>query len=45
MEAGDDEVGESEAVDLLALVFRRQQLVHHLKESNVAISVELRRRI
>lgn len=30
IEAGDDEVSEGEAVDLLVLILPRQKLVHHL---------------
>lgn len=44
VEAGDDEVGESEAVDLLSLVLVRQELVHHLQEHHMPIFVEQSRR-
>lgn len=40
VEAGDDEVGESEAVDLLGLVLVGEELVHHLQVSHVLFSLE-----
>ena len=40
VEAGNDKVGESEAVDLLGLVLRRQELAHHLQEHHVPIPLE-----
>jgi hypothetical protein len=40
VEAGDDEVSESEAIDLLILVRPWQKLVHHLQVSHVPILVE-----
>jgi hypothetical protein len=43
VKAGNDEVGEGEAVDLLRLVRRRQQLVHHLHVRHMSIPLEHRR--
>lgn len=43
VETGDDEVGEGKVVDLLVLVRRRQQMVHHLQETDVPIPLEHRR--
>lgn len=40
VETGDDEVGEGKVVDLLVLVRRRQQMVHHLQVTDVPFPLE-----